>query len=139
MVRENPMKIWMMLGVPPMTWETSISIFGGVLKSGYPQIIHFGRNFPYKPAMFGVPIYGKPYFMGLGECQKLGLGPQLAPRASVTSTGPGRAPERSLRRVTEFRSVKPRFSKFVYEIGRNNTKHCYIMVGNKPCIHTKHN
>ena len=34
--------------------------YGGFLKQGYPQIIHFSRVFPYKSSILGYPHFGKP-------------------------------------------------------------------------------
>ena len=38
--------------------QTQWFIYGGFLKWGYPQIIHFRRIFPYKPSIWGYPVYG---------------------------------------------------------------------------------
>ena len=35
-------------------------LFGGFLKWGYPQIIHFSGIFPYKPTILGYPHLRKP-------------------------------------------------------------------------------
>ena len=36
--------------------------YGGFLKEGYPQIIHFNGIFPYKPSSYwDTPIYGNPH------------------------------------------------------------------------------
>ena len=38
------------------------AVYGGVLKEGYIQIIHFNGVFLYKPSISGVPPFmGKPY------------------------------------------------------------------------------
>ena len=40
------------------------NLFGGFLKWGYPQIIHFNRMSPYKQSIWGYPIDGKPHLDG---------------------------------------------------------------------------
>ena len=41
----------------------SIGVFRGFHKWGYPQIIHFNRNFPHKPSILGYPILGNPHLV----------------------------------------------------------------------------
>ena len=54
MVMENPTRKWMMTGGTPMSFR-----YGGVLKYGYPQIIHFLVGF----STINHPIFGVPPFM----------------------------------------------------------------------------
>ena len=56
---------WHTLGLePPKFWFYFLQIrfpwYGGFLKWGYPQIIHFNRVFPYKPTIFGYLYLWKP-------------------------------------------------------------------------------
>ena len=44
-------------------------IYGGFLKQGYPQIIHFSRTIPYKPSILGYPHLWKHPYMFFTLCQ----------------------------------------------------------------------
>ena len=47
---------------PPLAiWCYLFVLYGGFLKWGYPQIIHFDRIVHYKPSIWGYLIYGNPH------------------------------------------------------------------------------
>ena len=47
----------------PTKWQPN----GGFHKWGYPLIIHLNGVFPYKPTIFGYPIYGNPHMMRIWD------------------------------------------------------------------------